>query len=462
MQINKENITLEESIVTLEDVEDSFPHEKFSHKKKSVIVAIISVGCFLSPASGMAFLPSIPEIKKQFHTTLTIIDISNAVYCILMALSPCMISPLGDIYGRRSTLLTCTFLFSISLMLTAISKNLVQFFIFRALSAIFGTPFLSVGAMVISDLFRPEERGTALSWTLATSQIGPALSPVLGGIFTTYANWRVTFWFLFGLSMLQFILVALFLPETGKEIPYYEQRKVKNVRIIFLPYNPFKVIYTLRHMNFIIAGFISILIMYNMYGLLTPIRELMDPRFHLTDPVYGSLFYLAPGSGFITGSLFGGRWADYWVRKYKKNRGYRYPEDRLRSMYFFIGFLFPASMLVYGWSLENKKGGIAVPLIAMYISGVAQTFCFPSVNTYCTDCMPEVKGSGIASNYMLRYIGAAIASASILKQIETIGIGWTCTISSFFIWLSFLLCLVLVKYGDRLRSVSEEIANREE
>lgn len=430
-------------------------YNKFSEKRKKLLVFIVALSCFLSPASGMAFLPSIPEIKDEFNTTLTIIDISNAVYCAIMAIAPGMLSPIADLYGRRITFLLCTFFFSVSTLLVALSQNLVMFFIFRACTAIFGTPFLTVGAMVVSDLFEPHERGTALSWTLATSQFGPAFSPILGGIFVTYTNWRVTFWFLFGAGVAQLILIYFLLPETGHLIPYVRLSEERKRRFIWLPYNPFKALSALKYTNFWIAGCISIAIMYNMYGILTPIRDVMDPRFNLTDPIYGSLFYLGPGCGYIVGSLFGGRWADHCVKKYFKKRGYRYPEDRLRSMHFFLGFLLPASMLVYGWSLEKKVGGIALPVTGMFLSGMAQTFCFPSVNTYCTDCMPELGGSGISSNYMLRYIGATISSATILKQIESIGIGWTCTISSIILWSSSVMCLILIKNGHRFRKVKQ-------
>jgi hypothetical protein len=40
-------------------------------------------------------------------------------------------------------------------------------------------------------------------------------------------------------------------------------------------------------------------------------------------------------------------------------------------------------MLLYGWSIEKEVGGIPLPVIVMYIQGVAQLFCFPSLNTYC-------------------------------------------------------------------------------
>lgn len=128
-------------------------------------------------------------------------------------------------------------------------------------------------------------------------------------------------------------------------------------------------------------------LVWNMYSLLTPIRYVLNPRFNLSSPLQGSLFYIAPGCGYLFGTFFGGRYADYVVKKYIRIRGHREAEDRLRSCLWFLGGVIPACMLIYGWSVEKRVGGIALPVIMMFLQGVAQLFCFPSLNTYCLDVM---------------------------------------------------------------------------
>lgn len=139
-----------------------------------------------------------------------------------------------------------------------------------------------------------------------------------------------------------------------------------------------------------------------MYSLLTPIRYVLNPRFNLTSPLQSGLFYIAPGCGYLLGTFFGGRWADHMVKKYIRIRGERVAEDRLRSCLLFMGGVIPACMLVYGWSVEKEVGGIALPVVMMFLQGVAQLFCFPSLNTYCLDVMQarsaEVVGESYPSN----------------------------------------------------------------
>jgi hypothetical protein len=110
-------------------------------------------------------------------------------------------------------------------------------------------------------------------------------------------------------------------------------------------------------------------------------------------------------------------------------------------------------MLIYGWSVEKAVGGIPLPVIAMFIQGVAQLFCFPSLNTYCLDVM-QAKGLSaevVAGNYMIRYLFAAAGSAVCLPAIEKIGVGWFSTISAAFMVASALAVMATTVWGEGWR-----------
>lgn len=189
-----------------------------------------------------------------------------------------------------------------------------------------------------------------------------------------------------------------------------------------------------------LTGIASSSLVWNMYSLLTPIRYVLNPRFHLTTPMQSGLFYLAPGAGYLLGTFFGGRYADYVVKKYiaRSHTHTRVPEDRLRSALPFVGGVIPACVLVYGWCVERDAGGIPVVVIMLFLQGVAQLFCFPSLNTYCLDVMQGRGSDVIAGNYFVRYLFACLGTAVVLPAVESIGVGWFSTISA-----GFLVCSAL-------------------
>ncbi|KAJ7237705.1 major facilitator superfamily domain-containing protein [Mycena haematopus] len=424
---------------------DDAIYDRLSFRRKVVITCVLAICGLLAPISSTTVLSAVPEVAGTFNTTGSIINLSNAIYLIFMGISPCFWAPISQVYGRRWICFSGALLFFASSIGTALSPNLAAFFIFRALTAFQGTSFLIVGASCIGDIYRPTERATAMGWFFSGTLIGPAIGPFIAGVIITFRSWRVIFYLQAALGGFATILVFFLLPET-----IHQKRSDELVGLslgqkahrLWRWTNPFRVIKLYRYPN-LAAG--SSALVWNMYSLLTPIRYIINPRYHLTTPMQSGLFYLAPGLGYFAGTFVGGRWADHTVKKWIEIRGVRVPEDRLRSCVPFIGVIIPGCMLVYGWSIEKKAGGIPVPVIAMFLQGCAQLFCFPSLNTYCLDVMQSRSAEVVAGNYMVRYFFAAAGSAVVLPAVEKIGVGWFSTISSIF--------LVLVAVGVHCTAV---------
>lgn len=133
------------------------------------------------------------------------------------------------------------------------------------------------------------------------------------------------------------------------------------------------------------CGFLS----FYQYALLTSVRSIINPRFHLTTPLVSGLFYIAPGAGFLVGSIVGGRLSDRTVKRYiLKRNGERLPRDRLNSGLLTLFFMLPAATLIYGWTLEKKVGGMAVPVISAFWGGAGLMGSFNALNTYTAGKFP--------------------------------------------------------------------------
>lgn len=318
---------------------------------------------------------------------------------------------------------------------------------------------------MIGDIYRPVERGTAYGWFLSGTLIGPALGPFIGGIIVTFVSWRNIFWLQTALAGAATIAVFFLLPETIHHARSEElaglSRKEK-IRKLCGWINPGRVIVLFRYPNLLVAGLASSSLVWNMYSLLTPIRYVLNPRFGLTSPIQSGLFYIAPGAGYLVGTFFGGRWADRVVKKWIEKRGYRVPEDRLHSCLTAMGVVIPACMLIYGWSIEKKVGGIPLPVIVMFIQGVAQLFCFPSLNTYCLDVMQKRSAETVAGNYVIRYVFAAAGSAACLPVIDKIGVGWFSTISAAFVMAAAAGTWLTATYGSSWREAIDKDRKEED
>ncbi|KAI1303315.1 major facilitator superfamily domain-containing protein [Xylaria venustula] len=436
------------------EIPDHF-YDKLPRHRKTIILFLVSFSSFLSPISSTSVLAATPEVASEYSTTGTIVNLVNALYLLFMGLSPIIWGPLSQVYGRRIICLVTGTGFVLTSIGTALSPNLGAFFFFRLFTAFLGTSFLLNGAAVISDIYRPTERGKATGWFMSGTLIGPAFGPFLGGLIVTYTSWRVIFWLQTALAGVGTIGIFFFMPETIfhkkiDDLEGYSGREKGRALLSLL--NPWGILKLFKYPNFILAGFASASLVWNMYSILTPIRYVLNPRYHLTTPLQGGLFYLAPGFGYLAGTFVGGRYADYIVKVYIRKRGVRIPEDRMYSALPFLGLVLPGSVIIYGWCVEKNVGGIPLTVIVLFVQGLAQLFCFPSLNTYCLDVMSGRGAEVIAGNYAIRYLFGCIATAVVLPAIESIGVGWFSTISTLFLLVGATCTYIATRYGEKWRN----------
>ncbi|EDU46868.1 conserved hypothetical protein [Pyrenophora tritici-repentis Pt-1C-BFP] len=381
-------------------------YNRFSERRKMIVVAVVSFCGFLAPISSTTVLSAVPEVAATYSTDGSIINVSNALYMLFMGLSPCFYGPYGNIYGRKWVSVMSAALFTAFSIGTALAPNLAAFFVFRILTAFQGTAFLVIGSAVIGDMYKPTERATALGWFLSGTLIGPALGPFIGGIIVTFRSWRDIFWLQTALAGTATLLCFFLQPETihNKRADELEGLPAKErAHKMWQWLNPFRIIMLYRYPNILLTGLASSSLVWNMYSLLTPIRYVLNPRFGLETPLQSGLFYIAPGCGYLVGTFFGGRWADHVVKKY-----------------------------------------------------IPQLFCFPSLNTYCLDVMQSRSAEVVAGNYFMRYMFAAAGSAACLPAVRAIGVGWFSTISAVFLMAGAAATYVTALYGKSWRMAIDE------
>ncbi|OJJ08733.1 hypothetical protein ASPVEDRAFT_34864 [Aspergillus versicolor CBS 583.65] len=413
----------------IEPVEDHGIYSRFSAGRKAAVTVVLVWSSLQSTLSTTTVISAIPEVAVTFNSTNTVVAQSNALMILFQVVGPILYAPVTNIFGRRPVLLTANALIAAFSLGTALAPNLVACFILRFLTAPQVTATQVIGTVVIGVIYPPTTRGRALGWLMLSTTLAPGLGPLLGGVIIMFAPWRVIFWAQTGMAALAVLLLAVFLPET---IPEKRTRlfaglapceKVgKFLRLI----NPSEIIILLVSSRSLAINAVSVASLHwNQYSILTPIREVLSPRFHLTTPLEAGLFYLAPCAGYVTGTYCGGHLSDWVVQRYIQRRGRRVPEDRLNSVAGAVGVAMPVCVLVYGWTLQQAVGGIPVVVIALFIQGVCQTVAFVRLNVYCIDVMEGTNKSSlaVAGSYMIRNVSGAVGTAVCLPAIDAIGVG---------------------------------------
>ncbi|WVQ70615.1 hypothetical protein IAR50_000135 [Cryptococcus sp. DSM 104548] len=432
-------------------------YDRFTKRQKYMIVAIISYSAFIGPMTSSIFLPSIPVMSTDLHSSTEVIDYTVAIFLVSIGVAPIFWSPFAGFYGRKPVYLASMPIMVVASVGVANSKNIGALIGTRILQGIGSSSVLSVGAGTIGDIFRPTERSSGMAMFYMGVLIGPTLSPIIGGLFTEYTalTWRSAQYFLVGCSALSVFLTFFFLPETAHPPTMHEKMK-KETGKRFVPYfvNPLGSLGLLRWPNIAMACAISSCIMLDTYCVIVPLSAVFKERYNINNSAIAGCLYLSNGVGNMISSKIAGPFADSIVKRYITKRGYRRPEDRLKASFWGLAVGMPVSILVYGWVLDFGKGGMAPPLIMVFLNGLSLMLALTPINTYLVDAMQSRSAEVIAVNNCIRYIFSAAASAFVLPLATAIGWGWTLTICAFIAWAAAIALFLLTRYGESWREAA--------
>ncbi|KIJ26233.1 hypothetical protein M422DRAFT_272720 [Sphaerobolus stellatus SS14] len=217
--------------------------------------------------------------------------------------------------------------------------GVMQLTIGRALQASVALGFINVGVSSISDIYKLEERGTAIGAYYAAVLLGLAIAPMTGGIAT-----------------LNFVI--MFLPETCHpgsrgvdKLREGAELAGRTYRPKWVWLNPFQSLKLLRGPNVSFVAIATACAFMTGYVMLITLSYTIGPRYGLTSPaLIGACFFL---SG-LRSTL--GRISDKIIISKRKRRGGKWlPEDRLLATLPGAMFLVPLSVLMYGIAIQSNS-----------------------------------------------------------------------------------------------------------
>lgn len=147
-----------------------------------------------------------------------------------------ILGKLGDIFGRRKTLLLGIFFFLLGNVLSALTPSLI-FMLFARFIVGIGTAAIAPTVMsYIVTEFPPQKIAKGFSLYMLISSASVILGPSIGGIILEAANWRTLMWISSIICVIFFILCFFMLPKenyTSKAITNFDYRGSIFVVIFF-------------------------------------------------------------------------------------------------------------------------------------------------------------------------------------------------------------------------------------
>lgn len=456
----------------------------FSTPTRRFIIAMVTISAVFSPMTANIYFPALSPIAADLDVSIGLINLTLTTYMVMQAIAPPLVGDLGDTAGRKPAFIICISIYVIANLCLALQHNYAALLVLRVLQSAGSSGTLALCFAVIADISVSAERGKYMGILGAGINVGPALSPVLGGILTEYLGWRSIFWFCLILSGAWLIPFVLAVPETGRNVvgngsipatgwnmtlidylrsrrqPRHKRQPAREGRKFRFP-NPFNALRVACEKDLAMLYFYGTL-MYLVFILIcATISTEFTEVYHYNDLQIG-LCFLPYGLGCCAAAVVQGYVLDWNYRRIAHKIGfaidYRRGDDlsqfpiekaRIQPVYPFL-IVGIGSVIAYGWVLQAETH-LAGPLVLLFVVGLCITGSFSILNTLVVDLYPYAPATAIAANNLVRCLFGAGGTAVIEPMLQVMGRGWTYTFWALILVVFSPILLILSRSGPRFR-----------
>ncbi|OOF93534.1 hypothetical protein ASPCADRAFT_209487 [Aspergillus carbonarius ITEM 5010] len=448
--------------------------KNWSMKKKWAAVLTVSSFTFISPVSSSMVAPALRSISADFHITDEVISqLTLSVFILAYAVGPLFLGPLSEIYGRVIVLQLANLLYLVFNIGCGVSQTKVQMIVCRFFAGLGGSAPLAIGGGVLSDCFKPEQRGKSVAIYSLAPLLGPAIGPIAGGFIAENTTWRWVFYAtsiadgliqVAGLFFLRETYAPVILKKRAQKLrketndPDYQtefERQNKTLGQVMRSalIRPFRLLATQPIVQ-ALAAYMAF-IYGTMYLVLSTFPSLWtSPDYYNESTGIGGLNYISLGLGFWLGSQICAPLNDRIYRRLKaRNNGVGKPEFRVPLLY--VGALFiPAGLFIYGWTAQTHCHWIA-PNIGACLYGMGNIITFQCLQTYIVDSYTRFAASALAAVACTRSLAGFGFPLFAPYMYQALNYGWGNSVLAFVaIGLGVPAPVFLWRYGEKLRKMS--------
>lgn len=179
-----------------------------------VATAILIALTAIAPVSIDMFLPSMPDMAREFNTSTGAVSLAVTLFLFAFAGSQLVYGPASDRFGRRPVLLTGLAIYVAGGLVSLASGSVWMLIGGRLLQGIGGGAGPAIGYAIVIDIYRGERATRVLAGMAMVTALAPMLSPIAGGLLQEIFGWRSVFVTLVGGGVALAAGYLALLPET--------------------------------------------------------------------------------------------------------------------------------------------------------------------------------------------------------------------------------------------------------
>jgi len=456
-------------------------YSTFSPSMRTWIITMCTFSSFFSPMTANIYFPAVNAIATDLGVSISLINLTITTYMVFQAIAPTVFGDFGDMAGRRPAFLVSFTIYLFANLGLALQRSYPALLVLRMLQSAGSSGTLALGFAVAADVSVSAERGKYMGYIGAGINIGPAISPVLGGVLAEYLGWRAIFWFCLILTGVWMVPFVVSVPETCRRVVGngsvrprgWNMTLIQYIRSVRRPHgdrqprlrtglpNP------LRTLAIAFEKETFQLLVFNatLYLVFIIVVATLSPQFariyELNDLQIG-LCYLPYGVGCCLSAVGQGYLLDWNYRRvarkidfqidYKRGDDLsKFPIEKARIQLVLpmlaVGLVANAA---YGWALAYRAP-LAVPLVLVFLVGLTVTGAFSIIQTLIVDINPHAPATAVAAVNLVRCILGAAVMSFVQNMLTTMGQGGCYTFWSALAFAMTPMLFVVQRCGPRWR-----------
>jgi EmrB/QacA subfamily drug resistance transporter len=175
-------------------------------------LAALSLSMLLSSLGTSIANVALPTLAQVFDASFQAVQWVVLAYLLAITSLIVSVGRLGDIIGRRRLLLGGLLLFATASVLCGLAPTLPILIAARTAQGLGAAVLMALTIAFVGDIVPKDRTGRAMGLLGATSAIGTALGPSLGGVLIAGLGWRSIFLVNVALGIVAFLLAHRHLP----------------------------------------------------------------------------------------------------------------------------------------------------------------------------------------------------------------------------------------------------------
>ncbi|KAA6407563.1 MAG: MFS general substrate transporter [Lasallia pustulata] len=210
------------------DLRDHVSPFTWSESRKNFTTWLSCAVTVVTAYTAGSYSPASVQLSAEWGVSQVAIYVGITAFTTGFAIAPMVLAPFSEINGRKPVFVATGILFVICQLCCALTRSYPGMLLARFFAGVGGSTFSTMVGGVVSDIYRAEDRNTAMALFSGAALFGTGLGPLVSGFIAQRTTWRWIFYVQTIDCGLLILAVALFMKETRGSVLLSRKAQILN------------------------------------------------------------------------------------------------------------------------------------------------------------------------------------------------------------------------------------------